>query len=94
MVGIIELHLLAASLCCMAPLGQALAVLEQRRGRFDAAGKLFAKAAEINPRHAPTYTAWALMEWRQGRYGLAKALFMRGEEDCEPHAPLLSAHAK
>ncbi len=50
----------------------------KRQGELKMAHDLFARAAEADPRHAPTLQAWALLEKEQGRVEEARALLERG----------------
>lgn len=69
-------------------------MLEARLGHVWTAAKLFKRAAQLFPSHAPVYAAWAEFQWSQGNYKAAKRTFLLGEEKAPPHAPLLSAHAR
>ncbi|MGB9890809.1 MAG: tetratricopeptide repeat protein [Anaerolineae bacterium] len=65
----------------------------KREGSIPMARRLFARAAEANPRDPVIYQAWALLEKEQGEIERARELFARAAEADPRHAPTYQAWA-
>ena len=66
--------------CRTAPLLLDWAVMEAEVGAVDRANELMARAALIDPSHAPVYTPWAPVEKSVGSIGLFREIEKHGAE--------------
>lgn len=69
-------------LCCrrIAPLLLDWAVMEADAGALDVSRQLMARAAQVDPSHAPVFAAWAALEKAAGNVQLAEEIARRVPE--------------
>ena len=56
------------------------AVMEAEVGAVGAARELMARAAQVDPAHAPVFAAWAALERAAGNAQLAEEIAQRGPQ--------------
>ena len=71
-------------MCRIAALLLDWAVMEAEVGAVEASRELMARAAQLDPTHAPIFAAWAALERAAGNERLAEEIAQRGPQGRAP----------